>query len=92
MATLEKPQASRGRMELRLEARRKARYEEAAAMRGQTLTQWTLTNLDAAADRAFADARATVLSQEAFDEFCSALEQPLPDSARALVAEDQQWA
>lgn len=44
MATpaLEKP----CRMDLRLTSSQRASYEEAAALRGQTLTQWSTSKLD----------------------------------------------
>lgn len=80
------------RMELRLDRTRKTRYEEAASLKGQTLTQWTLANLDAAADRAFEEARATRLERDDFEDFCRLLEQPMPDAARRLLMKDQQWA
>lgn len=80
------------RMELRLEAARKARYEEAATLKGQTLTQWTLANLDAAADKTFEEARVTRLAQEDFDAFCQLLSQPMPETAKLLLAQDAQWA
>ena len=71
---------------------RKSRYEEAASLKGQTLTQWTLANLDAAADRTFEEARVTRLMQDDFETFCQLLEQPMPEAARRLVESDQQWA
>lgn len=83
---------SNSRMELRLDQARKSRYEEAASLKGQTLTQWTLANLDAAADRTFEEARVTRLMQDDFEVFCQLLEQPMPEAARRLVESDQQWA
>ena len=92
MATAALGRTSNSRMELRLEAARKARYEEAAALKGQTLTQWTLVNLDAAADRTFEEARVTRLAQEDFDAFCQLLDQPMPEAAKRLLGSDPQWA
>ena len=92
MATAALGKAGKSRMELRLEASRKSRYEEAAALKGQTLTQWTLANLDIAADMAFEEARATRLAQANFEEFCRMLEHPMPDAARRLLESDPQWA
>lgn len=92
MATpvLERP--TRSRMELRLDEARKSRYEEAASLRGQTLTQWTLANLDAAADSVFEDARITMLERKDFEAFCELLDRPMPDAARRLLESDPQWA
>ena len=83
---------SNSRMELRLDQVRKSRYEEAASLKGQTLTQWTLANLDAAADRTFEEARVTRLMQDDFEAFRQLLEQPMPEAAKRLVESDQQWA
>lgn len=90
--TLTAPDATPSRLELRLERSRKARYEEAAALRGQSLTQWTLLNLDEAAAKTFDDARATRLRHEDFEAFVSLLDQPMPESAKRLLESDQQWA
>jgi len=80
------------RMEIRLDEARKSRYEEAASLNGQTLTQWTIANLDNAAERSFEQARATRLAREDFDAFCELLEQPMPPAAKRLLETDQQWA
>lgn len=57
MATpaLEKP----CRMDLRLTGSQRASYEEAAALRGQTLTQWSTSKLDEAAAADIEAARLT---------------------------------
>ncbi|MDO4807398.1 MAG: DUF1778 domain-containing protein, partial [Coriobacteriales bacterium] len=81
-----------GRMEIRLDEARKNRYEEAASLNGQTLTQWTIANLDVAADRTFEQARVTRLAREDFRAFCELLDQPMPQAARRLLEEDPQWA
>lgn len=89
-----KPAALRAnsRMELRLEEARKSRYQEAASLSGQTLTQWSLANLDTAAERALDSARSTRLARADFDAFCQALDQPMHEAARSLLESDQQWA
>ena len=92
MATATLGKASNSRMELRLESARKARYEEAATLKGQSLTQWTLTNLDEAANKAFDEARVTRLAQADFDAFCQLLDRPMPDAAKRLLESDPQWA
>lgn len=83
---------SGSRMEIRLDAARKSRYEEAASLNGQTLTQWALANLDGAADRTFEQARTTRLARDDFDALCKLLDRPMPAAARRLVEADQQWA
>jgi len=80
------------RMEIRLDEARKSRYEEAASLSGQTLTQWTLANLDDGAFRTFEQARVTRLEREDFDAFCKLLDPPMPAAARRVLEADQQWA
>lgn len=86
------PKRLGSRMEIRLDEARKSRYEETASMSGQTLTQWTLANLDDAADRTFERARVTRLEREDFDAFCKLLDRSMPTAARHLLEADQQWA
>ena len=89
MATLalEKP----CRMDLRLTVSQRASYEEAAALKGQTLTQWSTSRLDEAAAADLEAARLTRLSAPAFEEFCSMLDAPLPESTRVLLAREEIW-
>lgn len=77
---------------LRLEETRKARYERAAGLKGQTLTQWSLQHLDDAASRDIENARTLWLDNESFDTFCDMLEQPMPDSARKPIEQEPVWA
>lgn len=85
------PGRAGSRMEIRLDEARKSRYEE-ASLSGQTLTQWTLANLDDGADRTFERARMTRPEREDFDAFCELLDQPMPAAARRLLEADQRWA
>lgn len=79
------------RMDLRMEDERKAAYEEAARLKGQSLSQWSLTNLDAAAARDIEEARAMRLPSEQFDRLCEMLEQPMPVAFRELVDQEPKW-
>ncbi|MBR0406342.1 MAG: hypothetical protein IJI68_14240 [Eggerthellaceae bacterium] len=45
-----------------------------------------------AADRAFDEARATMLAQADFERFCEQLEHTMPDAARRLLESDPEWA
>lgn len=80
------------RIDLRMEDDRKAAYEEAARIKGQSLSQWSLTNLDAAASRDIEEARAVRLPREMFDEFCSKLDEPMPPSFKELLEWEPEWA
>ena len=89
-ATLERTEKT-SRMDIRLTDLQRSRYERAAALRGQTLTQWASSHLDACASRDIAEASTTVLSPEAFDEFCALLEAPMPKEAAELLERKPIW-
>ena len=89
--TLESPRKT-SRMDLRMEGERKAAYEEAARLKGQSLSQWSLANLDAAAARDIEEARAMRLPSEQFDRFCDLLERPMPQAFRELLEWEPEWA
>lgn len=80
------------RMDLRLTQPQRTSYETAAALKGQTLSQWSTNNLDAAACRDIEEATVTRLSAESFDAFCRMLDEPMPEATRALLAREEIWA
>lgn len=79
------------RMDLRLTQPQRLSYETAAALKGQTLSQWSTSKLDEAARRDIEEANATKLATEAFDAFCKMLEEPMPKAARDLLARKEIW-
>lgn len=79
------------RMDLRLTKPQRQSYERAAALRGQTLTQWSLSHLDDAAKRDIDHAMSTILASRDFDAFCDALDQPMPEAARKLLEREAAW-
>ncbi len=79
------------RMDLRMTSSQRKRYEKAAMLKGQSLTQWSLAHLDECAEHDIEQATRTVLSDEAFDAFCEALESPMPQAARDLLARRPIW-
>ena len=79
------------RFALRIEPRRKSAYERAAAINGQTVSQWTLTNLDAAAERDIAAARTLYLTDEAFAQICDMLDKPVPEELQELIDREPLW-
>lgn len=88
---LTEKQDKTSRMDIRLTPSRRKNYEYAAALRGMTLTQWATSNLDENARRDIESARRTVLSSEAFDEFCEMLDAPVPQAALDLLARKPVW-
>ena len=79
------------RFDLRIEPSRKSAYEQAAAINGQTVSQWTLANLDAAAERDIAAARTLRLTNEAFAQICDMLDKPTPEELQELVDRETPW-
>lgn len=79
------------RIDIRLTQPQRASYERAASLRGQTLTQWATSHLDESAKRDIREATTTVLSPEAFDEFCAMLEAPMPKAAQDLFSRRAVW-
>ena len=89
-AVLEKAEKS-CRMDLRLTRIQRAEYERAAALRGETLSQWSTAHLDECAKRNIAEASTTWLGPAAFDEFCEMLEAPMPSATHELLSRESIW-
>lgn len=79
------------RMDLRLTHSQRSAYEKAASLKGQTLTQWSVAHLDEAAQYDIEQARVTALSDNEFELFCQALDEPMPKAAQDLLARDEIW-
>ena len=73
------------RMDLRLTYSQRSAYEKAASLKGQTLTQWSVAQYD------IEQARVTALSDNEFELFCQALDEPMPKAAQDLLARDEIW-
>ena len=89
-ATLEKT-GKTSRMDIRITMPQRSRYEKAAALKGQTLTQWVSAHLDACASKDIAEASATILEDEAFEHFCAILDSPMPQAVEDLLARKPIW-
>ena len=79
------------RMDLWLTEQQRRNYEEAAALRGQTLAQWATSHLDESSARDIVEASTTRLSPEAFEAFCDMLDAPMPAVAQQLLARKAVW-
>lgn len=64
-------------------------HAAAVALKGQTLTQWSTSKLDEAVAADIGAARLTRLAGPTFEEFCSMLDVPLPESTRELLAREE---
>lgn len=80
------------RMDLRMEDSRKSAYEEAARLKGKSLSQWSIENLDAAAARDIEEARIIRLNANDFDIFCQLLEEPTSSEFAELLRMEPKWA
>lgn len=93
MAAAAAPKAEKSsRMDIRLTSPQRLKYEKAAAIKGQTLTQWASGHLDRCAERDIAEASTTLLSAEAFDAFCAILDAPMPEATADLLARKPIWS
>ena len=79
------------RIDLRLTDQQRLKYEKAAALKGQNLTQWASAHLDSCASRDIAEASATRLDDEAFEYFCTTLDAPMPKEALDLLQRKPIW-
>ena len=79
------------RMDLRLTQAQRLSYEKAAALKGQTLSQWSTSKLDEAVRADIEEANTIKLTVEAFDSFCKMLDEPMPKAARDLLAREDMW-
>ncbi len=89
-ATLEKA-GKASRMDIRITMPQRAKYEKAAALKGQSLTQWASAHLDACANKDIAEASTTILEDEAFERFCAILDSPMPKAVENLLARKPVW-
>ncbi|RNL21509.1 DUF1778 domain-containing protein [Slackia faecicanis] len=91
MPALTEKQEKQCRMDVRLTQSQRDAYERAAALKGQSLTQWATTHLDKNARFDIDTATTTFLSPEAFDSFCAMLEAPMPEAMQELLARKAVW-
>lgn len=80
------------RFDMRMTPTQRSEIERAAALRGMTLTQWSLDSLLESARRTIAEETTTRLSVEAFDTFRAALDEGMPEETRALLAKRPVWS
>ena len=80
------------RFEMRLTPEQRATMEQAAAARGINLRHWAIDNLMDAANRDIREAHTIYLSDEAYDEFVKALDDPMPQQIIDLLNEKDDWA
>lgn len=64
------------RIDLRMGAEQKRQIEAAAWLSGMSVSQWSISRLVESARRDIAEQEAIRLSEEAFDEFASLLDEP----------------
>ena len=72
------------RIQLRVSDERRARYEAAAAVQGQTLTEFVTQAADIATEHTLADRRTFILDEDAWERFNAVLDAP-PKVVKGLV-------
>ena len=80
--TLKRERLRSERLETRVTLEQKTLIEEAAALQGRSVTDFVLTSLQDAAQRAIADHRQMTLSLRDSRAFVAALTKPKPVNAR----------
>ena len=80
------------RMDMRMSEHQRALFEKAAAIKGQTLTQWSLAHLESDAEQDILESSTLLLSSDNFDSFANALEAPMPRALKQLLNTEDAWA
>lgn len=80
------------RLEIRLTPEERQIIERAATLKGSTITQWTARHLLNAAQEDIEQETQLKLTNEAFDAFLKALDEPMPKEMQELLSRDPQWA
>ncbi|NEG54862.1 type II toxin-antitoxin system TacA family antitoxin [Bifidobacterium platyrrhinorum] len=79
------------RFEMRLNQEQRSRLDAAAESKGLSTSQWALSNLLAAADRDIREAHILRLSHDSWEEFSSALDEPMPPALIDLLRSEPIW-
>ncbi|MBT1167276.1 DUF1778 domain-containing protein [Bifidobacterium simiarum] len=76
---------------MRMTGEQRERIDRAASINGQSAAQWALGHLMEAANRDIREAHVIRLSDEAYDDFISALDEPMPKAMTDLLAKEPEW-
>lgn len=79
------------RFDMRMTSAQRDEVERAASLRGQTLTQWALDHLLEAARYDIEQETTTRLASGDFARFAAAIDEPMPEAARKLMAQKAVW-
>lgn len=79
------------RIDIRMSDEQKRQIEEAAALNGLSVSQWSLGQLLASAREQIIASNVVHLSTEAFDEFARLLDEPVDPTFAALLSEEPAW-
>ena len=90
MATIAK-QPKSSRFDMRMTPDQRREVEQAAAIKGKSLTQWALDCLLESARRDIQDETTPRLSRESFQAFVEALDRPMPEEAVLLLQKRPVW-
>lgn len=79
------------RIDIRMSSEQKRQIEEAAALNGLSVSQWSLGQLLASAREQILASSTIRLSAEAFDEFVRMLDEPADPAFVSLLDEEVTW-
>lgn len=79
------------RLDLRMTGEEKRQIEEAAALNGQSVSQWSLGKLLESARNDILAAHSVRMTTEAFDKFAELLESPATPTFAEFAAEKTIW-
>ena len=79
------------RIDIRMSDEQKRQIEEAAALNGLSVSQWSLGQQLASAREQIIASNVVHLSTEAFDEFARLLDEPVDPTFAELLSEEPAW-
>ena len=79
------------RFEMRLTPSQKERLDQAAEIKGLSISQWALSNLLVAADRDIQESHVLYLDDEQWNSFIKSLDEPMPTKMVELLESEPIW-
>lgn len=76
---------------MRLTSEQRNRIERAASINGQSASQWALGHLMEAASHDIREAHIIKLSDDAYNDFIAALDEPMPKAMAELLDKEPDW-
>lgn len=91
MAAVARRPHKSNRIDIRVTDEQKMLFERAAAIKGKSVTQWSVDCLVAVAQPVIDDETMTYLRMREFDDFATLLDEPMPKVAQELLVQKRVW-